>query len=38
MEKPWSVLCVAFCAAVLAMGRAQAAETVKIGVIYPLTG
>ena len=38
MEKPWSVLCVAFCATVLAMGRAQAAETVKIGVIYPLTG
>jgi len=38
MKKPWSVLCVALYVAVLAISPAQAAESVKIGVIYPLTG
>ena len=35
MKKPW---CVALYLAVLAIGPARAAESVKIGVIYPLTG
>jgi branched-chain amino acid transport system substrate-binding protein len=38
MKKPWCVLCVALYLAVLAMVPARAAESVKIGVIYPLTG
>jgi len=38
MKKPWSVLCVALYVAVLAISPARAAESVKIGVIYPLTG
>jgi branched-chain amino acid transport system substrate-binding protein len=38
MKKPWCVLSVALYVAVLAMGPARAAENIKIGVIYPLTG
>jgi len=38
MKKPWTVLSVALSVAVLAVGPAWAAENVKIGVIYPLTG
>jgi branched-chain amino acid transport system substrate-binding protein len=39
MKKLWSVLCAAALAGVLlAMPSAEAAENVKIGVIYPLTG
>ena len=38
MKKPWCVLCVALYVAVLATSPAPAAESVKIGVIYPLTG
>jgi branched-chain amino acid transport system substrate-binding protein len=38
MKKPWRVLSVASFACLLAMASAEAAETVKIGVIYPLTG
>ena len=38
MKKPWCVLCVALYLAVIAMVPARAAENVKIGVIYPLTG
>ena len=38
MKKPWCVLCAALYLAVLAIGPARAAESVKIGVIYPLTG
>jgi branched-chain amino acid transport system substrate-binding protein len=39
MKKLWSVLCAAALAgALLAMPSAEAAENVKIGVIYPLTG
>jgi branched-chain amino acid transport system substrate-binding protein len=39
MKKPWSVFCAAALAgALLAMPSAEAAENVKIGVIYPLTG
>jgi branched-chain amino acid transport system substrate-binding protein len=39
MQRPWLILSAAlFAAALLAMASAEAAETVKIGVIYPLTG
>jgi branched-chain amino acid transport system substrate-binding protein len=39
MKKPWRILSVAsLAAALLAIGSAEAAENVKIGVIYPLTG
>jgi branched-chain amino acid transport system substrate-binding protein len=38
MKKPCCVLSVALSVAVLAMSPARAAESVKIGVIYPLTG
>ena len=39
MKKPWWVFCAAsLVAALLAMPSAEAAENVKIGVIYPLTG
>jgi branched-chain amino acid transport system substrate-binding protein len=39
MKKPWSVFCAgALAGALLAMPSAEAAENVKIGVIYPLTG
>ena len=38
MKKPWCVLCAALYLAVVAIGPARAAESVKIGVIYPLTG
>src|SRR5690349_14198286 len=39
MKNPWRILSVAsFAAGLLAMARAEAAENVKIGVIYPLTG
>jgi len=39
MKKPWWVFCAASLAtALLAMPSAEAAENVKIGVIYPLTG
>ena len=38
MIRPWCVLCAALYLAVLAIGPARAAESVKIGVIYPLTG
>ncbi|MGA8697110.1 MAG: ABC transporter substrate-binding protein [Xanthobacteraceae bacterium] len=39
MKKPWCALSVTlFVAALLAIAQAEAAENVKIGVIYPLTG
>jgi len=38
MKRPWCVLCAVLYLAVLAIGPARAAESVKIGVIYPLTG
>jgi branched-chain amino acid transport system substrate-binding protein len=39
MKNPWRILSVAsFAAGLLAMASADAAENVKIGVIYPLTG
>jgi len=38
MKKPWWVLCAVLYLAVVAIGPARAAESVKIGVIYPLTG
>jgi branched-chain amino acid transport system substrate-binding protein len=38
MKRPWRVLSLAAFAAVLAVASANAAESVKIGVIYPLTG
>ena len=38
MKRPWCVRCAVLYLAVLAIGPARAAESVKIGVIYPLTG
>ena len=38
MKRPWCVLCAVLYLAVVAIGPARAAESVKIGVIYPLTG
>jgi branched-chain amino acid transport system substrate-binding protein len=38
MKRPWRVLSLAAFAAMLAVASANAAESVKIGVIYPLTG
>ena len=39
MKNPWRVLSIAsFAVALCATAQAEAAENIKIGVIYPLTG